>query len=97
MNHISIKNLGLATGTTIAIVYVACIVVTSLLSPAASLAFANNLMHSIDVSAIMRKTPMPFSEALIGTVEWFVIGWLMGASVASIYNISLSKQDKAQN
>jgi len=92
MNHISIKHFGLATGITIAIVYIGCIIATSFISPATSVTFFNNLMHSVDVSAIIRKTPMPFSEALIGIVEWFVIGWLMGASIAGIYNISSNKK-----
>lgn len=92
MRHISIKHFGLATGTTVAIIYIGCIIVTSLISPATSAAFFNNLIHSVDISTIIRKTPMPISEALIGILEWFVIGWLMGASIAGIYNISSSKQ-----
>lgn len=92
MKHISIKHFGLATGATIAIIYIGCIIVTSFISPAASAVFFNNLIHSVDVSAIIRKTPMPFSEALIGVVEWFIIGWLTGASIAGIYNISSNKK-----
>ena len=86
MHHINIKWFGLAVGTTIAIIYIACIIVISFMSAETAVAFFNNLMHGIDGSAIIRKTPTPLSEALMGIVEWFIIGWLTGASIASIYN-----------
>lgn len=92
MNHIGIKHFGFATGTTIVIVYIGCIIATSFISSATYVAFFNNLMHSVDLSAIIRKTPMPLSEALIGIMEWFIIGWLMGANIAGIYNISSNKK-----
>ncbi len=44
-------------------------------------------MHSIDATTIIRKTPMSFLEIIIGIVQWFIIGWLIGASIASIYNL----------
>lgn len=86
MHHINIKWFGLAVGTTIAIIYIGCIIVTSFFSTQTTILFTNNLLHAVDVSAIIRKSPMPLSEALMGVVEWFIIGWLTGASIASIYN-----------
>lgn len=88
MHHINIKQFGFAVGITIVIIYIGCIIVISFVSTETAVAFFNNLMHSIDASSIIRKTPMPVSEALIGVVEWFIIGWLMGASIAAIYNAS---------
>lgn len=87
MHRINVKALGFAVALTIALVYGACIVVMSITGLQTSISFFNSLMHGIDGSAIMRKTPMPFSEAVIGIAEWFVIGWLFGASVAAIYNV----------
>ena len=86
MHHINIKQFGFAVGTTIVIIYVGCIIVTSVISPEAAVSFFNNLMHAVDVTSIIRKTPTPLFEALIGVAEWFIIGWLIGASIAAIYN-----------
>ena len=86
MHHINVKQFGFAIGTTIVISYVACILSLSVVSTETAVAFLNNLMHSIDVTTIMRKTPTPLSGALIGVVQWFIIGWLIGASIATIYN-----------
>ena len=86
MHRINVKTLGFAVAVTIALVYAACVVVMSIAGPQTSVSFFNSLMHGIDGSSIIRKTPMPLSEAAIGIAEWFVIGWLIGASVAAIYN-----------
>lgn len=86
MHHINVKALGFAVALTIALVYAACAVVMSIAGPQTSVSFFNSLMHGIDGSSIIRKTPMPLPEAAIGIAEWFVIGWLIGASVAAIYN-----------
>lgn len=86
MHRINVKTLGFAVALTIALVYAACIVVMSIAGPQTSVSFFNSLMHGIDGSSIIRKTPMPLSEAAVGIAEWFVIGWLIGASVAAIYN-----------
>lgn len=86
MHHINVKTLGFAVALTIALVYAACVLVMSIAGPQASVSFFNSMMHGIDSSSIVRKTPMPLSEAAIGIAEWFVIGWLIGASVAAIDN-----------
>ena len=86
MHRINVKTLGFAVAVTIALLYAACVVVMSIAGPQTSVSFFNSLMHGIDGSSIIRKTPMPLSEAAIGIVEWFVIGWLIGASVAALYN-----------
>lgn len=94
MNHINVKQFGFAVGTTIAIIYLGCILVVSLMNIETSASFFNNLMHGIDANSIIRKTPMPFIEALIGVVEWFIIGWLMGALIALSYNFYNFKAKK---
>lgn len=86
MHHINVKQFGFAVAVTITVIYLGCILVISLLSTESAVAFFNSLMHGIDGSSIIRKTPIPFSEAAIGVIEWFIIGWLIGASIAAVYN-----------
>jgi hypothetical protein len=86
MHRINVKALGFAVALTVALVYAACIMAMAVTGPQTSISFFNSLMHGIDGSFIIRKTPMQVSETLMGIAEWFVIGWLMGASVAAIYN-----------
>jgi hypothetical protein len=35
---------------------------------------------------------VPWTEALIGLVEMFILGWLFGALIAAVYNISFNKK-----
>ena len=45
----------------------------------------NSLLHGIDVSSIIRMQ-MPLWEMIIGLTETFILGWLVGATIASFYN-----------
>ncbi|HRO47977.1 MAG TPA: DUF5676 family membrane protein [Niabella sp.] len=49
--------------------------------------FFKNILDVIDTTSIIR-TNVPFWEACMGIVEVFIIGWLVGACIAAIYNIS---------
>jgi hypothetical protein len=53
--------------------------------------FFNNLLHGLDTSSIIRMN-VPFWEALLGIVEIFILGWLTGAVIASLYNVTAKKQ-----
>lgn len=88
MNRIEVKRFGLAIGTTLALLYLGCAFVMATAGSAATVLFFNSLLHGVDVTAIVR-TDMPLWEALVGVAETFVLGWLVGASVAVIYNVSL--------
>src|SRR6266542_69359 len=88
MQRINIKKLGLATGSTAALLYLGCAIVMLIAGHDGSVKLANSLMHGIDISTIIMMD-MPFSEGLIGIVETFIIGWLIGASIAAIYNIGI--------
>ncbi|GAA4429579.1 hypothetical protein GCM10023188_15120 [Pontibacter saemangeumensis] len=88
MNSINIKKFGLACGLTGAIVYLGCILVMATMGHEGTIMFFNNLLHGLDVSSIIRMD-IPFWEAVVGVIETFVIAWLLGASIAAIYNISL--------
>jgi hypothetical protein len=90
MNPIDVKRFGLAVGTTLALLYLGCVIVTATAGKAATIVFFNSLLHGIDVTSILR-TDMPLWEALIGLAETFILGGLTGAAVAAIYNVSLKK------
>lgn len=90
MNHIEVKRFGLAIGTTLALLYLGCMFVMATTETTETILFFNSLIHGIDVTDIIR-TEMPLWEALMGIVEIFVLGWLTGATVAAIYNVSLKK------
>ncbi len=53
--------------------------------------FFNSLMHGIDVTSILR-TDMPLYEMSIGLIEIFILAWLIGATVASLYNLRLGQK-----
>ena len=53
----------------------------------------NTLLHGLDVAAIIRMDIQPVEE-LAGLVQTFIIGWLVGACIAGIYNIFFNKKLK---
>lgn len=91
MNSINIRKFGLAVGTTGALLYIGCILVMLTTGRAGTVQFFNNLLHGLDTSSIIRMD-VPLIEACIGIVQTFVIGWLIGASVAGIYNFNITKK-----
>lgn len=92
MNRINIKKYGLAFGLTGALLYFGCVIVMLLLGHDSTVLFFNSLLHGIDVSSIIRMNISPV-EALIGLVETFILGWLVGACVAAIYNVSFKNSN----
>ncbi len=93
MNNIDVKRFGLAVGTTLALLYLGCVFVMAMAGEAATILFFNSLLHGIDVSTITRMD-IPLWEMLIGLIETFVLGWLTGAAVAAIYNVSPKNTDR---
>ena len=96
MNRIHIYRLGLATGVTLSLLYAGCIIVLSFVERETTISFFNTVTHIVDFSSILRTTAISVGEAITGIIEWFIIGWLSGASIAAIYNFSLYK-DKAKD
>ncbi len=88
MNKIDVKRFGLAVGSTVALLYLGCVVVLMVAGHETAVRFGNSLLHGLDISGIIR-TDIPLLEALSGLIETFVIAWLSGASVAAIYNASM--------
>ncbi len=87
MNNINIKRFGLAFGLTGALLYLGCILVMVTVGREGTIQFFNSLFHGLDTSSIIRMY-VPWWEGLIGIVEIFIIGWLVGACIAAIYNVS---------
>jgi hypothetical protein len=91
MNRFHIKSFGLATGVTAALLYLGCIVVMKLTGPELTREFFNSLLHGIDVSTILRMD-ISITEMVLGLMQTFMIAWLTGASIASIYNVVLNRR-----
>ncbi len=93
MNTINIRKFGLAVGMTVMLLYLGCILLMLTVGQEGTIQFFNNLLHGLDVSSILRPK-VPITSALFGLVQTFIIGWLVGASVAGIYNFSVRNDDK---
>lgn len=89
--NINIKKFGLAVGLTAALLYIGCIVVMATVGHDGSVKFFNSLLHGLDISSIVRMN-IPLSEAFIGIAETFILGWMVGACIAAIYNVSFNKK-----
>jgi len=92
MDAINVKKMGLAVGLTFALLHAACVSVFLFTSRETTIAFFNSLLHGIDVTTILR-TEMSALEMTYGFFQIFVLGWLIGASIASIYNFHFMRFD----
>ena len=92
MDAINVKRMGLAVGLTFALLHLGCVSVLLFTSRETAIAFFNSLLHGIDVTGILR-TEMSAGEMTYGFFQIFVLGWLIGASIASIYNFHFMKFD----
>ncbi len=88
---LNVKKFGMSLGLTFALVYLGCALVIIIAGHEASISFFNTLMHGIDVSPIVRMD-MPLWEALLGIIEIFILGWLIGACIAGFYNANLKEE-----
>jgi hypothetical protein len=93
MNTISIQRLGFALGTTMALLYLGCMLVMAITEEATTIRYFNSLLHGLDVTTVIRSN-VPLGEAAMGVIQIFVLGWLVGASIAAIYNASLWKRPR---
>ena len=91
MNHISIRRFGLAFGITGALLYFGCTLVMLILGHDSTVKLFNTLLHGLDVSSIIRMN-ISLVEELMGLVQTFILSWLIGASIAAIYNGSVNKK-----
>ncbi len=87
MHTISIRRFGFALGAGCGLAYLACVFVMLTAPRETVVRFFNSLLHGWNVEPIMRWD-MPWSEAIIGTLEVSVLGWFFGALVAMLYNLA---------
>ncbi len=82
---IDIRKLGLAFGATGVLLYLGCIIAMCTVGRDGTVRFFNSLLHGLDTSTIIRMQ-VPAGEAVVGVMETFVLGWLIGACVGGFYN-----------
>ncbi len=90
MGVIRIKKFGLAFGVSSALLYLGCAFFMAVAGQERTILFFNSLIHGLDTTSIIRMD-IPIWEMLIGIIEIFILGWLFGATIASIYNFSVAK------
>lgn len=88
MMILDIKRFGLAWGITGALLYAGCAFIMMTAGKDSTVFFFNSIFHGVDFSPILR-TDMPFWEMILGIFETFVLSWLVGATIASLYNASI--------
>jgi len=93
MDVINVKKMGLAVGSTLSLLHLGCVSVVLFTSRETTIAFFNSVLHGIDVTSILR-TEMSALEMVYGFIQIFIIGWLIGSSIASIYNFHFVKFDR---
>ncbi len=81
----------MAVGTTGAVLYIGCIILMISVGREGTIFFFNSLLHGLDVEPIIRMSVPPL-DALFGIIQTFILGWLVGALIAAIYNIGIGKE-----
>ena len=95
MGVINVKKMGLAVGATLVIFRLGCILVFALLSRKQAISYFNTLLHGVDLSPILKMETSTLN-VIYGVVQIFILGWLGGATIASIYNLPLCCSKKVE-
>lgn len=86
MDSFQVVRSGFALGTTLTLIYLGCMIVMWTVPQATVVLFFNSLMHGLNVESIIRWD-IRWWESLLGLVQTFILGWLIGASFAVLYNL----------
>ena len=92
MYKLNVKKLGFALGLTGAIIYLGCVLVMATAGKEGSILFFNSLLHGLDVTTIMRMN-VSVLEALLGIIQTFILGFIVGAFIAAFYNAQIKTHD----
>ena len=92
MGAINIKRMGLAVGLTMVVLRIGCIILFSFVGREQAIYFLKTLLCGVDVSSFLPTTTMPGGDIIVGLIGIFVLSWLAGATIASIYNFSFNKK-----
>lgn len=90
--QLDVVRFGLGLGAAWALLYLVCILLIVIIGPQSVAYLAKILFHGLDMSALVSRKVSP-GLAILGIIEVFVFGWLLGALTAAIYNWSLPKKD----
>jgi 2TM family of unknown function (DUF5676) len=91
MHRLNVKKLGFAVGLTGALIYLGCMIVMITAGQEGTIKFFNSLLHGLDATSIIRMD-VSLLEAFFGVVQTFIIGWLVGASIAAFYNAQIKNK-----
>lgn len=86
MTTINPVRTGFATALTVSLLYLACILVIMIMPKETAVAFYNSVLHGIDISTILMSS-MSLPQLVFGLINMFIIGWLVGATFAAVYNL----------
>jgi uncharacterized membrane protein len=90
MYRLNVKKLGFTFGLTGALIYLGCMIVMNTTGQEGTITFFNSLLHGLDTTTIIRMD-VSMWEAVQGIIQTFIIGWLIGACIAAIYNAQITK------
>lgn len=96
MKTLNIKKMGLAVGATGAVLYSGCIILMVSVGREGTIFFFNSLLHGLDIEPLIRMSVPPL-DALFGIIQTFILGWLIGALIAAIYNIGLGAEEQVES
>ncbi len=88
MGRVESKKFGVAVGFTVALCYLFRIIIMLTTGEQGTIKFFNSLLHGVDISSIIRMD-VPFWETILGLLQTFIIGWLIGFCISVIYNYQL--------
>ena len=94
MHELSIIRFAFSVAVAVATVYISCVVLMMTTPEEQVTAFFNSLLHGLDVEPIM-QWEMAWWEMGIGVIQVFILGWLFGALIASVYNVTAGWGRKA--
>ncbi|MEK6926234.1 MAG: DUF5676 family membrane protein [Nanoarchaeota archaeon] len=84
VDKLNTRRVANSLGVVFAGVSLLCAIFVLVLSGTA-MSFFNNIFHGIDITQIA-KTSVSFGSIIIGLVEAFVLGWIIGWLFAVVYN-----------
>lgn len=85
MNTINSKKLGLALGSTGVLFYFGCMLLMLIGGKEGTTWFFNSILHGLDVTNATQMG-VPAGQTVAGIIITFVLGWLAGNLIGTIYN-----------
>ena len=83
-DKLNAKRVALSLASVAAIVYVVCAILVAIF-PTEIVNVFGSLFHGIDISKITRES-VPLGSTILGLIEIFVLGLIVGWLFAKIYN-----------